>query len=136
MGGELSRSLTSTLVVTVYGSLFLMLGLMSAGSADERKHPFRMHLRPTHGSLKTGTPGAEAPRWVRAGRATQSFVGARLPVRQTPDGRILKLLNIVDEHTREELGAHGSLSGRSPVAYAAARNAENQVDRLSNEVDL
>jgi putative transposase len=31
---------------------------------------------------------------------------------------------------------HGSLGWRSPVAYAAVRNAENQVDRLSQRVDL
>jgi putative transposase len=39
---------------------------------------------------------------LRAERG-ESCVGVRLPVDQTADGRALKLLNIVDEFTREAL---------------------------------
>jgi len=40
------------------------------------------------------------------------------------------------KHEYNHYRPHSSLGGRSPVAYAASWRAENQLDRLSNEVDL
>ena len=43
------------------------------------------------------------PRAAAAGAAPRSGVGIRFRFDQTADGRVLKLLNIVDELTRESL---------------------------------
>jgi len=95
--------------------------------------------------LKGASPQAEAPTprdlhlpcRPAPGRATQPRVGPRFQFDQTADGRILRLLNIVDQHSREETrrSRQATYRRRSHRPSPGMTSSGRKEERLSSSAD-